>query len=209
MIIDYDDLEERLRTRLVPPADLAKFVDEFDDADALARQGRAPGSAKPAAVLMLIVRRPEGWTMMLTERAQHVPTHAGDIVFPGGHPNGDDEGPIDTALREAEEETGVPRRLMRPVGGYEPFVTQEGYRITPVVGCIDPGFEARPDPREVAAVFEVPLAFLLDPANHLRLEQQINGQRFVTDTIQHDGWNIWGVPAIFIRLLYERLYGAA
>jgi len=201
-----DDLEERLAERLDPLGALAQDAlrGDFDlNPDQRPTELR---TLTPAAVLAPIVRRPEGWTLLLTQRTETMPTHAGQVAFPGGRVQPEDTGPVDTALRETEEETGVTRRLFRPIGGIDAWETGTGYRITPIVAYIEPGFTLRPDPREVAAVFETPLEFLFNPANHERREGEWRGQKRTYYAMPHNGRFIWGATAGMIRALYERLY---
>ncbi len=205
-MISHDDLEERLALRLDP-------LDALTDGPGRSDYDLSPhlrpaeqGALTAAAVLAPIVRRPEGWTMLLTQRTETMPTHAGQVAFPGGRVQPEDESPVATALREAEEETGVSRRLFRPVGGFGSWETGTGYRITPIVAFIEPGFALRPDPREVAAVFETPLAFLFNPIHHEKRETVWRGEPRTYYAMVHEGRTIWGATAGMIRALYERLY---
>jgi 8-oxo-dGTP pyrophosphatase MutT (NUDIX family) len=161
-----------------------------------------------AAVLTPIVRRPEGWTLLLTLRTATMPTHAGQISFPGGRIQESDASPLAAAVRETYEETGLDPYHITPIGGYDAYQTGTGYMITPVVAYIEPGFALAPDPREVEEVFETPLAFLMDPANHQRHERTFaNGHTRNFYAMAHNGRFIWGATAGLIRSLYERLYG--
>lgn len=130
-----------------------------------------PQTLRPAAVLLPLIDHPSGLTVLLTRRTETLPEHPGQIAFPGGRVEPVDRGPLDCALRETEEETGLPRHFVRPVGYLSPYLTITGYAVTPVVGFVRPGFTPRPDPTEVAEIFEVPLDFVLDPVNH-RLESR-------------------------------------
>lgn len=201
-----DDLEARLADRLDPLHALAQDVRRGDYDLNPEQRPEELRTLTPAAVLAPIVRRPEGWTLLLTQRTETMPTHAGQVAFPGGRVQPEDNGPVDTALREAEEEVGVSRRLFRPIGGIDPWETGTGYRITPIVAFIEPGFMLRPDPREVAAVFETPLEFLFNPANHETREGEWRGQKRTYYAMPHNGRFIWGATAGMIRALYERLY---
>jgi len=148
-----------------------------------------------AAVLVPIVDRPAGMTVRLTQRTAHLPSHAGQISFPGGRTQPSDTGPEDTALREAEEETGLERRFVELVGRLEVRETGTGYRVTPVVGIVEPDFNLRPDPSEVEHAFEAPLAFLIDPANH-RFETRVTrGVERQFYAISYEGHYIWGLTA--------------
>ena len=126
------------------------------------------GMATPAAVLVPVVDRADGLTMLLTQRSADLPDHPGQISFPGGRVEPDDTSIADAALREATEEVGLARAHVAILGELPNYETVTGFRVTPVVGWVEPPFALLPDPVEVADVFEVPLAFLLDPANQQR-----------------------------------------
>ena len=131
----------------------------------------------PAAVLVPVVNRPRGPTLMFTQRTSHLHDHAGQISFPGGRVDEGDPDREATALREAEEETGLDRSRIAIVGRLPEYDIMTGFRVTPVVGWVEPPFEVRPDPFEVEEVFEVPLEFFLDPANHQAHSREVNGLR--------------------------------
>lgn len=197
------DLEARLASRLDPlgaPAGGALGDDhDFDN-------GGKPFT--PAAVLVPLVRRPEGWTMLLTQRTHTMPTHAGQISFPGGRIQKNDADAVAAAVRETIEETGLAAEFIQPVGGFGPYRTGTGYTISPVVACVEPGFALAPDPREVDEVFETPLDFLMNPLNHQRHQREFGDGRVRSYyAMSHDGRFIWGATAGMIRGLYERLYG--
>jgi 8-oxo-dGTP pyrophosphatase MutT (NUDIX family) len=166
------------------------------------------GPATPAAVLVGLVARADGWQVLLTRRTERLRQHAGQVSFPGGRVEAGDAGPLAAALREAEEEIGVGPSLVAPLGYLDPLVTLSGFRVQPVVATIDPGYVARPDPGEVAAVFEVPLAFLLDPANLRVRDHAIRGRprrvlEFVDTGVPSE--RIWGVTASIVWNLRERI----
>jgi 8-oxo-dGTP pyrophosphatase MutT (NUDIX family) len=162
---------------------------------------------KRAAVLAPIVRRPEGLTLLLTLRADTMPTHAGQVAFPGGRIQAEDAGPVAAALRETEEEIGLAARFVHPLGTFEPYETVSGFSIAPVVALVEPGFSMALDPREVADVFETPIAFLFNPANH-QLQRRVwqGGERSYYVMPWLDRY-IWGATAGMIKALYDRLYG--
>jgi 8-oxo-dGTP pyrophosphatase MutT (NUDIX family) len=161
---------------------------------------------RPAAVLAPIIKRPTGWTMLFTERAKETPTHPGQISFPGGRVQASDADAVETALRETFEEIGLGREFIEPVGAWDRYDTITGYRVTPIVGLVEPGFELKLDPREVASVFEAPLDFLMNAANHEKREAQWQGRTRYYYAMPWQGHNIWGATAGMIRALYERLY---
>jgi 8-oxo-dGTP pyrophosphatase MutT (NUDIX family) len=148
-----------------------------------------------AAVLVPIVDRTEGMTVLLTQRTEHLPSHAGQVAFPGGRSHGPHETPEDTALREAEEEIGLPRAEVEVIGRLNVRYSGTGFRVTPVVGLITPPFDLRPDPSEVAAVFEVPLATVLDPAMHTLQTMIRDGREREFYVLTHPERYIWGLTA--------------
>ncbi|MCA8930633.1 MAG: CoA pyrophosphatase, partial [Alphaproteobacteria bacterium] len=123
---------------------------------------------REAAVLIPIVDRSDGATVILTQRSSRLAKHSGQVAFPGGAVDPGDAGPLAAALRETEEEIGLPRTLPDPLGQLPDYVTGSGYRIRPIIAIVPPVFSLAPNPGEVDEVFEVPLAFLMDPANHHR-----------------------------------------
>jgi 8-oxo-dGTP pyrophosphatase MutT (NUDIX family) len=142
-------------------------IEELLTADDLERQHEAGRrELKPAAVLLLVVNHPGNPTVVFTERTAHLADHAGQISFPGGRRDDGDVTAERTALREAEEEVGIPADRVEILGRLPEYRTSTGYSVTPVVGWAEPPLAFRPDPHEVAEVFEVPLAFLLDSGNH-------------------------------------------
>jgi 8-oxo-dGTP pyrophosphatase MutT (NUDIX family) len=159
---------------------------------------------RDAAVLVPIVARPEA-TLILTERTPHLKTHAGQIAFPGGTIDRGDDGPAAAALREASEEIGLARPSVSVIGYLDPYLSRTGYRIVPVVGRIDPGYSLILNSEEVADAFEVPLAFLLDPANHHIGTRVFGGRERYFYEMPFGERYIWGVTAGIIRGLYERV----
>ncbi|HYM01980.1 MAG TPA: CoA pyrophosphatase, partial [Stellaceae bacterium] len=126
--------------------------------------GAPPATAlTPAAVLVPLVMQSDGLTVLLTQRTAHLAAHAGQVSFPGGSVEPDDQDSIDTALRETEEEVGLPRDHVEVVGRLDTYLTSTGFEITPVVGLVRAPYPIKPDPFEVAEAFEVPLAFIVDP----------------------------------------------
>lgn len=165
------------------------------------------GTPRPAAVLMPIVLRAQGPTLLFTQRTADLKDHAGQISFPGGRTELSDVSPVDTALRETEEEIGLARRHVEVIGSLPEYFTGTGYRVTPVAGLIRPPFDVVPDPREVAEIFEVPLAFLMDGMNHQRrtieLPNDLGRRTFYT--MPYERFFIWGATAGMLRNLFHFL----
>ena len=158
-----------------------------------------------AAVLFPIVLREKGTTVLLTQRTAHLRDHAGQISFPGGQAESGDLSPTHTALREAEEEIGLSSAHVEVVGTLPEYLTVTGYRITPVVAFLTPPFSIRPDPSEVAEVFEVPLAFLMNPENHQRQSREIQGETRNFFAMPYGRHFIWGATAGIIVSLARAL----
>lgn len=187
----YDPVEQRIRAELArPPSDWL-----------------APsGPLQPAAVLVPIVERERGLTVILTLRATGLRRHSGQIAFPGGRAE-PGEPPWEAALREAEEEIGLDRGFVRIAGLGDTYDTVTGYSITPVVGFVRPGFNIQAQEAEVADVFETPFDFLMNPANYERRSRDFgDGQIRHYFAIPHEERLIWGATAGILRMLYERLY---
>lgn len=162
-----------------------------------------------AAVLVGLVPRSEGTQVLLTRRTDALRNHAGQVSFPGGRLEADDADAVDAALRETFEEVGIPRTQVTPLGYLDAFTTITGFRVLPVVATIADDYIARPDPNEVADVFEVPLAFLLDPANLASLSLEHRGRTREVWEFSYPGQRIWGVTAAILLNLRERLAAAA
>ncbi|MGZ8197605.1 MAG: CoA pyrophosphatase [Burkholderiales bacterium] len=152
-----------------------------------------------AAVLVPLVCRAEGLQLMLTQRTPHLSDHAGQISFPGGRVEPEDRDREDTALREMEEEIGLARSRVAVLGSLATYEIPSGFRITPIVGWIEPPFEIRPDPFEVESVFEVPLAHFLDPERYLRREYRFRGRHRHYLAIPFEGRYIWGATAAMLH----------
>jgi 8-oxo-dGTP pyrophosphatase MutT (NUDIX family) len=160
---------------------------------------------KDAAVLVPLIDRPDGLTVLLTHRTTHLANHAGQVSFPGGRVDRADGHVEETALREMEEETGLARSHVRIIGRLDTYLTRTGFAVTPVVGVIEPPFELVPDPFEVAEVFEVPLSFLLDPNNHHVCSCEFEGTVRFFYAMPYGRHYIWGVTAGILMNLYEFL----
>lgn len=164
----------------------------------------------PAAVLLGLIDRPEPdvTTVLLTVRTAHLRDHAGQVAFPGGRVDPGDDGPVATALREAQEEVGLPPELVEILGFLPPYDTVTGFHVQPVVGWVRPPPDFRPQPFEVADVFEVPLSFVLDPANHERRHGVRNGRERSFYVLPYENRYIWGATAGML-VNFARLVGPA
>jgi len=163
---------------------------------------RAP---RAASVLIPLVARSEGLSLLLTRRTEHLSAHAGQISFPGGSAEASDASAIDTALREAEEEIGLARAHVDVLGTLPDYLTGTGFCVTPVVALVTPPFSLQADPGEVAEVFEVPLAFLMDGLNHQRLSVQLPAGRRSFYAMPYGEYFIWGATAGMLRNLFHFL----
>ncbi|OGA71733.1 MAG: coenzyme A pyrophosphatase [Betaproteobacteria bacterium RIFCSPLOWO2_12_FULL_66_14] len=190
---------DTLRLRFSSPAPVASVA---GDSAAAALQQE---SYTPAAVLVPVVDRENGMTVLFTRRTAHLQDHAGQISFPGGRTEPGDESPLATALRETEEEIGLERGCVEILGRLPDYRTGTGFRITPVVGLVRPPLELRPDDFEVAEVFEVPLGFLLDPSNHQRNSMMRDGHRREFYAMPYRHYYIWGATAGILMNLYSVL----
>jgi 8-oxo-dGTP pyrophosphatase MutT (NUDIX family) len=148
----------------------------------------------PAAVLVPIVERESGLTLLLTRRTDHLDVHAGQISFPGGRVEAG-EGLEEAALRETEEEVGLPRRHVRLIGRLDTYVTRTGFEVTPMVGAVTPPFPIAPDSFEVAEVFEVPLPFFLAPGSQQRHTRVFQGRQRQFYAFPYENYYIWGATA--------------
>jgi 8-oxo-dGTP pyrophosphatase MutT (NUDIX family) len=162
---------------------------------------------RPAAVLVPIVARAEGATVLLTKRAEKLRQHSGQIAFPGGKIDETDLSPVEAALREAREEIGLHADHIEPLGYLDTYATGTGFRIFPVVAIVSPPFELSLNEHEVDDVFEVPVRFLMDPLNHQRHTREgSNGVTRHFDAMPYGERYIWGATAGMLKNLYERLY---
>jgi 8-oxo-dGTP pyrophosphatase MutT (NUDIX family) len=159
-------------------------------------------SWRPAAVLVPLVKRAPGVTVLLTQRTDDMPSHAGQIAFPGGRRQADDADAVATALRETEEEVGLARQFVEVVGAIDHYRTGTGYEITPIIGMVTPGFTLHADPREVADVFEVPLEHFLDEVNHKIGKRMHNGQERRYYEMPYGERYIWGATAAMLKNLH-------
>ncbi|MBI1202479.1 MAG: CoA pyrophosphatase [Rhodopseudomonas sp.] len=175
------------------------------DADPVMQKISEVRPIRPAAVLVPVVDHAEP-TILLTQRAQHLPDHPGQISFAGGKIDKTDSDPLAAALREAEEEIGLARDHVEPLGYLDVYMTTLGYRIVPVIARVTPGFALTLNAGEVDNVFEVPLAFLMDQANVKRHSRDWNGLTRHFYAISFGERYIWGVTAGILRNLHDRIY---
>ena len=194
MIFDAAELRWRLAR---PAAPASVYGDDGSE--------RERAAVTPAAVLVPIITRPEELTVLFTRRTVLLKSHSGQISFPGGRAEPGDPSPRHTALREAQEEIGLAPARVEVLGQLAEYYTRTGFRVTPVIGLIQPPLEVLPDAREVDEVFEVPLAFVLDPANHRRESRQIGARLATYYVIEHQGRIIWGATAGMLVNLYRQL----
>jgi 8-oxo-dGTP pyrophosphatase MutT (NUDIX family) len=202
------DFVDRARRRLIavaPSVEVASAIgDHAVDPSLIALRGSK--ALQPAAVLVPIVAR-EQPTVLLTLRTEHLPSHKGQIAFPGGKTDSRDASPLATALREAEEEIGLHSVHVDPLGYLDVYETTSGYRIVPVVAQVNPPFVVRPNPSEVDEVFEVPLAFLMDAANHQDHQREWQGRMRRYTAMPFGERYIWGVTAGILKNLHARVLG--
>jgi 8-oxo-dGTP pyrophosphatase MutT (NUDIX family) len=165
-----------------------------------------PAALRAAAVLVPVVAREGGATVLLTERAHGLRMHSGQIAFPGGRIDTGDASPLAAALRESFEEIGLAPELISPLGTLDPYLTSTGFNVTPIVALVAPSLSLCLNPAEVADVFEAPLAFLMDPAHHEVHTRDWNGRQRRYYAMPWQGRYIWGATAGMLRRLYERVY---
>jgi len=202
-----------IRERLAPPpsgftvADSARRSD-FDLNPGFRADVDVSRPIRNAAVLIPIIERPDELTVLFTRRTEHLTNHAGQVSFPGGRAEDIDDGPVATALRETEEEVGLHRSFVDVVGALGPYETVTRFMVTPVVGIVSPGFELKIDPNEVAEVFEVPLAHLLNPINQEKRSREWKGQTRYYFQVSYNGHRIWGATAGMVVNFAEAMRGA-
>ena len=169
---------------------------------------RTPAAARvPAAVLVPLIEHAEGFTVLFTQRTADLKAHGGQISFPGGRCEPEDEDAVAAALRESHEEIGLVREKVEVLGRLDPYVTVTGYEVIPVVGAVRPPLEVKADPVEVAEIFEVPLSFFLDSANHQRHSREAGGTVRAYYAMPYGDRYIWGATAGMLLNLYDVLTG--
>jgi 8-oxo-dGTP pyrophosphatase MutT (NUDIX family) len=192
--LDVTELRRRLATRSAP-----EFTVFGDDGT----EGRE-GASTAAAVLIPVILHP-ALTVLFTKRTSHLKSHSGQVAFPGGRAEPHDASAEFTALREAQEEIGLAPERVEIIGRLPDYRTRTGFRVTPVVGLVAPPLELAPDANEVEEVFEVPLEFLLDPANRQRHTREWEGRQVGFYVFEHGGRTIWGATAGMLVNLYRML----
>jgi 8-oxo-dGTP pyrophosphatase MutT (NUDIX family) len=207
------DFFEKARGRLsldVPPALNDLTITDFArgdlDLDPQTWEEAGVKATRPAAVLVPVVDHPEPG-VLLTMRTADLPSHAGQIAFPGGKIDPHDASPLAAAIREADEEVGLDAALIEPIGYLDLYLTFTGFRILPVVARVIPNYELRINASEVADAFEVPLSFLMDAQNHAKHSRDWKGVTRHYYAMPFGERYIWGVTAGIVRNLYERVYG--
>ncbi|MBS0533075.1 MAG: CoA pyrophosphatase [Proteobacteria bacterium] len=204
----YARVRERL-TLDVPPGLTDASVTPVrgdHDADPVLEKIAAVRPIRPAAVLVAVIDHPDEPTVLLTQRAQHLPDHPGQISFPGGKIDKTDADPMAAALREAEEEIGLSREAVEPLGYLDLYMTTLGYRIVPTIARVKPGFELTLNTSEVDVAFEVPLGFLMDRANMQTHSREWQGIERHYYAITFGERYIWGVTAGILRNMRERIW---
>ena len=210
--IDPGNWSDRLRTRLAESEAQDKIRDAVrETGDHILNPDLGPyakwdGPPRDAAVLIGLMERADGPNVVLTQRTGHLNAHAGQVAFPGGKIDPTDSGPVEAALREADEEIGLSPKAVEPIGHLVPYLTGSGYRVVPIIGLIRTETAFRPNPDEVEDVFEVPLNFLMNPANHQKLSREWQGKRRYFYAMPFGDRYIWGVTAGIIRSLYDTVY---
>ncbi len=195
----------RLRDPLDPEAAAARRRSRLRGDHIVDARVRIPETLRDAAVLVPLVDHPGGMNVLLTQRTADLQHHAGQVAFPGGRLDATDRDPVHTALREAEEEIGLPSGAVDIVGRLDDYITGTGYVVAPIVGFVGPGRDYAPDPSEVDDVFEVPLSFFMDPANHTRETKRWRGIERTFYAMPWNGRYIWGATAAMLVNLYEVL----
>jgi 8-oxo-dGTP pyrophosphatase MutT (NUDIX family) len=205
--LDAAAFERLARTRLLATPPLLNEPHSPGDDDLNPGLAKFPSGLRHAAVLVPVIAR-KPLSVLLTARTDHLPSHAGQIAFPGGKVEGSDAGPLAAALRETREEIALDEAFIEPVGYLPPYRTGTGFIITPAVALVRPGFRLTANPNEVADVFEVPLAFLMNKANHEVHSRVWSGVERHFYAMPYGERYIWGATAGIIRTLYRRLFEA-
>jgi 8-oxo-dGTP pyrophosphatase MutT (NUDIX family) len=207
---DFFERARKVLTLDVPPALTDHSIAEFPrgdlDLDQTLWDEAGVKATRPAAVLVGVVDHPEP-SVLLTMRTSDLPNHAGQIAFPGGKIDPGDATPLAAAIREADEEIGLDAALIEPIGYLDLYLTFTGFRVLPVVARVIPSYELRINASEVVDAFEVPLAFVMDKANHARKSRDWKGVTRHYYEMPFGERYIWGVTAGILRNLSEKIYG--
>lgn len=199
--VDFTEIEERL-------SHYSDHIGEAFGDHVLNPHYKNDTPLRPAAVLLSLIKREGGATVLFTRRTDHLEHHPGQISFPGGHVDDSDDSPQMTALRETQEECGIDPANIKIIGRVNTYLTGTGFSVTPIVGIITPPFDMSPDPIEVAEIFEVPLAFIMDPNNHQRETRVFDGDlTWYTYAMPYNDYHIWGITAGILRNFYEIVSG--
>jgi len=196
------------RERIAADGDIRLGSSDFTLNPELKHMFAAREDRRDAAVLVPVIDRVGGATVLFTKRSEALPTHAGQISFPGGKMDPGDANIMETAFRETKEEIGLDADFIDPVGFMEDYVTGSGFQIAPLVAVISEGFEITPDYNEVDEVFEVPLSFLMNSRNHEIHSREWRGAQRLFYAMPYEERFIWGATAGMLRSLYESLYSA-
>ena len=199
------DVEQRLRGTAPGGDPLDAWIAGLTPEQTSGLRRQLPASFARAAVMVPLVERPEGLTVLLTQRASHLKNHPGQISFPGGRIEPQDAGPWEAALRETREEIGLEASFASLAGYLHDHMVLTGYLITPAVAFVRPGFSLQLDRTEVDDVFEVPLEFVLDPAHHVPRTRTFGGHEFLTHDIPFGERHIWGATAGMLVALWRML----
>jgi 8-oxo-dGTP pyrophosphatase MutT (NUDIX family) len=204
MNFSIDDFRKRAELHLSnsPPLDWNRSDDDMNDRARMIPDGVV---TKPAAVLVPIVLRADGPTVLLTQRHADLSKHAGQIAFPGGRMDAG-ETALAAALREAHEEIGLESQFVSPLGYLDGYLTITNYMVTPVVALVREGFTLQAQPNEVDDIFEVPLSFLMDAQNRQTQSREWKGMTRFFYVYPHGDRTIWGATAGMIKNLHDRLY---
>jgi len=211
VVMTSAEFYDRARARLsfdVPPGLIdPNIIPETGDpgTDKMLEIMAREAPVRPAAVLIPIVDHDEP-TVLLTQRSPHLKEHSGQVAFPGGKIDATDKSPLDAALREAQEEVGLDRSFIDPIGYLGVYGTGFGFRILPTVARVKPGFRLAINHSEVDDAFEVPLSFLMNPANHQLHSKEFRGMERTYYAMPFAERYIWGATAGILRILYERIY---
>jgi len=201
-----DEFRHRALNQKGGPIDLAWR----DHGDHLINQDLLPYveniKLRDAAVLVPVVDHGDDARVILTKRTETLRKHSGQIAFPGGSMDPTDDSLEMAAIREAGEEIGLADMFIEPVSRLPDYLAATGFRITPILAVVRPGFTLTPNPDEVDSVFEVPLSFLMDPGNHALDSRMWNGVQRQFYRMPYEQWMIWGITAGIIRTIYERMY---